>query len=238
VTQTVTDADIYSIAYGTIGTTGYYVFVTDYNDSVTYESQIVYSTNAGTTWTAVANNPVNTYKIDSIVSTGGNFAIFANNGFVSYTNSSITSWATAFRVNTGAGLNNNHYKMAAVGNGVIIATSRYGYAYASTSSLGTWSWQDVYPSATYTTHVWLNCVVFDGTRFFMAGQDGGMAYTVNGASFAADPNFNNANLSWTKAAYVGYYINGIAYSPALDLYVASGGDSIAIGEYAAGFAAK
>jgi hypothetical protein len=235
VPQVVTDADIYSIAYGVINDVGIYVCVTDINDTSSYESQIIYSTDNGVNWDNVANHPVQDYKIDSIVYTNGNFALFTNTGYISYTNSDVRRWVPAFRVNTGAGMNTNHFKMAAVGNDLIVATSRYGYAYASTRDLAAWNWTDAYPSASYTTHVWLNCVLFDGTRFIMAGQGGAMAYTTDGATVTVDPNFDNPSLSWTKGDYAKYYINGIAYDPNFDLYVASGGDSIAIGEYTRGF---
>jgi hypothetical protein len=236
VRQSVTTADIYSIAYGEIRGGGTYVFVTDVNDSATYRSQIVYSLN-GASWVAAQNNPVSTLKIDSIVYTNGNFAVFANTGYISYT-SDMARWATAFQVDTGKGVNSNHFKMAAVGNDLIVATSRYGYAYVSTSDLSelAWHWQDAYPSASYTTHVWLNCVVFDGTQFIMAGQNGAMAYTTDGAHVTVDPYFDDPARSWTKGAYAaGLFINGVAYNSGDHLYVASGGDSRSVGVYTDGF---
>jgi photosystem II stability/assembly factor-like uncharacterized protein len=230
VPQNVADTDIYSIAYGVINGAETYVFVTD-NMSVTGNgSQIVYSTDGGATW-AQATNPVSTLKIDSIVFADGKFVVFTNTGYISYTTTDINTWANRFMVDTGKGMNSEHFKMAAVGNGTIIATSRAAYAYASTSDLSSWKWSVVYPSGDYSYHIWLNCVVFDGERFIMGGLNGTMAYTSDGTTFTADSHFDDSSLSWTHGLFAGLYINGIAYDSGKHRYVASGGDTQSVGAY-------
>jgi hypothetical protein len=232
VTQTLTNADIYGVAYAppSSSTKNVWVFVTDMNDTSTGRSSIIYYD--GGSWSA-ATNPVNTVKIDSVVYTGEKFAVGTNTGYITYTTTDLYTWEKPFQVNSSLGVNTNHFKMLAVAeslgkNGLIIAASRYGYAYAALNDLTQtgWSWTDVYPSASYSTHVWFNCVMFDGERFILTGQSGGMAYTSDGVSFTADTNFWQTG-SWTQQAYVGTFINGIAFNG--KRYVASGGTANPLG---------
>jgi hypothetical protein len=133
------------------------------------------------------------------------------------------------------GLNVNHFKMAAVGEAVdedeetqmaVVAASRYGlaYAYASDLDASGWNWKDIYPSSSYATHIWFNCVLYDDEKFIIAGQNGGIAYSDPALDLS---NWNiDTSFTWLNGNFNGYYINGLAFNTSTNnMYVATGGDS-------------
>jgi hypothetical protein len=224
--------DIYGIAYDGNGN---YIFVTDL---VGGSSQIALFD--GTNWTLVSN-PVSSYKIDSVAYSEEKFIIVCNVGWISYTTTDYTTWATPFQVKSDFGTNTNHFKMIAAGSAfdsgtnavrpAVVAVSRYGLTYTFTDGnidAPSWGWEDIYPSS--SGGKWLNCVLYDGTIFVVGGQDGAMAYS--------DPDYGltswtiDKNLAWTNGAFSGgAYINGIAFDPDEGVYVATGGDSKAVAAY-------
>jgi hypothetical protein len=223
--------DIYGVAYDGGDT---FVFVTDIRSASPYTSQIVVYNELKSTWTEVTN-PVERYKIDSVVYSQGKFIIVCNGGFISYTtDSSYENWAAPFQIETSLGFyNTNHFKMAAVGEAddgtgtvrpAVVAVSRYGLGYVFTDGSideADWGWVEIY-SSTSTTKLWLNCVLFDGEKFVVAGEDGGMAYSnpTNLAVWNIDTNF-----TWTDSIFKGAYINGLAFDSDNSVYLATGGDS-------------
>jgi hypothetical protein len=227
VTGTPLTGDIYGVDSDEDGN---YIFVTDL---VGGSSQIVLFD--GTRWTLVSN-PVSSYKIDSVAYSEEKFIIVCNVGWISYTTTDYTTWATPFQVKSDFGTNTNHFKMIAAGYAydeasdesrpAVVAVSRYGLAYTFTDGnidAPSWGWEDIYPSS--SGGKWLNCVLYDGSKFIVGGQDGAMAYS--------DPTLSLANWTidtkvvWTNGAFSGgAFINGIAYKSSRPTgYIATGGDS-------------
>ena len=216
------EGDLYAIAYDGTGT---YMVVGDKDAATGYMSIALYQPSSASPWTTVTPPATLSGKLNAVTYIAGSFVLASNGGHITYTtNAAYTSLATPFSVPGG----NNGFKMAATGtiNNVtsVVITSRYGLAYAYSTNITSsgWSWIDIYPSSSYSTHIWLNCVYFDPIygRFIVAGQDGGMAYTSDPRSWTIDTDF-----SWTKGYYKNAYINGITYSTLDEIYLATGGDS-------------
>jgi hypothetical protein len=223
--------DVYGIAYDGIQT---FMLVTDITSSGLPETVLYYVDDH--VWLTVPNSFKT--KIDSVAFMGGQFIAVCNDGYIAHTNTPLhVNWSAPFLVSSPTtGVNTNHFKMIAAGfaydsAGVLrnaaVAVSRYGLAYAFNTDLDAsgWTWVDIYPSSLYASHIWLNCVLYDGEKFIVAGQDGGMAYSdpaqLSTTAWTVDTNF-----AWTYGLFRGTYINGIAFGPGrAPMYVASGGDS-------------
>jgi hypothetical protein len=229
VTQTFTNATIYGVAYGN----GLYMFVTDARDTTTSASSIlVYD---GTRFTQLQNNPYPKSDLNSVVSAGNYFVIVGDNGYILYTGDKGASWSTTLAINPDGTTNGNMFKMVAFnGTNTLVASSRYGVAFAYVNTLSNWLFVNLYPSSSYGDHLWLNCVMWDGGRFITAGQYGAMGYSTNGVNWTVDANYNNAN-SWTKGLFYNAkaFINGVAFKagrPA-GVYITTGGDSSPLAAY-------
>jgi hypothetical protein len=231
--STALSGDIYGVAFDGNET---YMFVTDVAGSPA-SSQIAKYIG---TWVLASTNPVPAYKIDSVTFSDGKFIIVCNGGWISYTqDQDYMNWAPAFQVKSPLGINTNHFKMIAVGEAddgtgtvrpAVVAVSRYGLAYAfpdGSLDPDSWGWADIYNASSSKT--WLNCVLFDGSKFIVGGQGGAMAYS--GKTLALNDWTVDRDFTWTDNVFGATYINGIAFDPDNRIYIATGGDGKPVAAY-------
>jgi len=242
-TQTIATGIIYAIAWNQSTSSPIYIAVSD-------DSKIIKKVGAGL-WTDIT--PVTpSIKVSIQGVAYGSYidkdeeevevwVIVCDNGYVSYSTDDGATWADLFLVyeTVNSQYNTNNWKMVTFGTvggtGYFLATTRYGVG-RSTDGVN-WDWDEVFPSSTGFS-IWLNCVLYDGSRFLVSGGNGALAYY--DGTWHADWQATGGGVGyWTNKIFNGTFVNGIAYNPDLPpnqgRYIATGGDNSPLGAYTDGF---
>jgi len=225
-TQTITTGILYAIAWNQSTSSPIYIAVSD-------DSKIIKKVGSAS-WTDITpSTPSIKFSIQGIAYGSGTWVIVCDNGYVSYSTDDGATWADLFLVYEPdrQQYNTNSWKMVAYGTvsgtGYFVATTRYGVGRSTDGA--NWDWDEVFPSSTGFS-IWLNCVLYDGSRFLVSGGNGAMAY-YDGTWHADWQDVGGGVGYWTNKIFGSAFVNGVAYDPEYDEYIATGGDATPIGVF-------